>query len=372
MKRPWKVMIVDDMEVFRRQIRRLPLWSEDSSFLLHAEAADGIEALRMLEKEPVDLLISDIRMPRMDGLSLLKEVKARNLSKYVVFLSDYAEFSLAKEAIAYGIFDYLVKPVKEEELRSLFLKVSAHLSQVEKEKEEKRLLEEKLLDSVDLYYPQKEVLDLTERIVSGQEDALKRSASLVKTAYEALNLDLLKTALVLEKVYEEILLEVERRSPWLAPLYPHYQMSRSRLSKEASIQELELQFMDRIDRLVSIMAYLLPDKGEHPLVRELEEFILLHPEGKLTLDRLAEKFYLTKNHLGEVFKEETGLTLGEYLFRVKVQRAMVLLQEEELRSYEIAERLGYQSAEYFAKQFRKATGETPMEYRARMKEEKID
>lgn len=367
MEHRWKVMIADDVEVFRRQIRRLGLWKEVTPFEICAEASDGIEALGLLEKSPVDLLITDIRMPRMDGLELLKETRSRSLARCVVFLSDYAEFSIAKEAIQYGIFDYLVKPVKEEELRSLLHKVQVHLEQEEKEAEEKRQLEEKLLESVHLYYPQKEVQEVVDALLHERGEALHRGGALLDATYEALGKDLLRTALVLDKAYQEILTDVENKASWLSMLYPLDRLKKLKLSGEKTVGALRAQLLQNLKEMEMVMKDLLPHGGENSLVRELEEFILNHPEEKLTLDHMAEKFYLTKNHLGEVFKAETGLTLGEYLFRVKIQRAKVLLEEDQLRSYEISERLGYQSAEYFAKQFKKATGETPSEYRAHKK-----
>lgn len=368
MKHCWKVMIADDVEVFRRQIRRLSIWKEETPFEISSEASDGIEALNLLKKSPVDLLITDIRMPRMDGLELLKEARSGNLARCVVFLSDYAEFSIAKEAISYGIFDYLVKPVKEVELRSLLHKVQSYLEKEEKEAEEKRQLEEKLLESVSLYYPKREVQEVVDTLIHGRGEALERGGILVDATYEALGKDLLRTGLVLDKAYQEILSDVEEKAPWLSMLYPLDRLKKSKLSGEKTLCEVRALLLGHLKEMEAVMDDLLPHGGENPLVQELTEFILNHPEEKLTLDRMAERFYLTKNHLGEVFKAETGMTLGEYLFLVKIQRAKVLLEEDELKSYEISERLGYQSAEYFAKQFKKATGETTSEYRAHKRE----
>lgn len=371
MIRSWKVMIADDMEVFRRQIRRLSFWKEETPFELVAEASDGVEALKYLQKTPVDLLITDIKMPRMDGLALLKEVRSQNLAECVVFLSDYAEFSLAKEAIQNGIFDYLVKPVKEEEMRALLQKVEAHLKKTEQEAVEKKQLEEKVLESVSLFYPAGAVTAITETLLKGEGDFPEEVHLLMMTTYEALGKDLVRTGLVLDQVLQEILERLEKEAPWLQHLYPLTPFYRRKPSRKNEMESMEKELREVFEKIAGKIRFLMSTGHENSLVTELERFILLHIEERLTLDRLAEEFYLTKNHLGEVFKERTGLTLGEYFLRVKIQRAKVLLQED-YRTYEIAEILGYQSAEYFAKQFKKAAGETPTEYRKRVSENPED
>lgn len=368
MRRSWKVMIVDDMEVFRRQIRRLSFWKEETPFALVAEASDGVEAMKFLQKTPVDLLITDIKMPRMDGLALLKEARSQNLAACVVFLSDYAEFSIAKEAIQYGIFDYLVKPVKEEEMRSLLEKVKNHLEKVEQEALEKRKLEEKILESVSLYYPTGATAEIIRIILTGNGDLPEEVHSLFMTTCEALGKDLVRTGLVLDQVLVEVLERIEEEVPWIQDMYPLAAFYSRKPSRTADRETMENKLQEVFGQISEKVRYLVSPGEENPLISEIQMFILFHIEERLTLDRLAEEFFLTKNHLGEVFKERTGLTLGEYILRIKIQRAKVLLQED-FRTYEIAEKLGYQNAEYFAKQFKKATGETPTEYRKRKNEE---
>lgn len=371
MMRSFKVMIADDMEVFRRQIRRLPFWKEEMPFELVAEASDGVEALKFLQKTPVDLLITDIKMPRMDGLALLKEVRSQNLAACVVFLSDYAEFSIAKEAIQYGIFDYLVKPVKEEEMSALLEKVQAHLEKAEQEALEKRKLKERILESVSLYYPTAGTAEIIRIILKGNGDLKAEVHDLIQTTFEALGKDLVRTGLVLDQVLVEVLERMEEEVLWIQTLYPLTSFYRRKPSRTADMDSMERELQEVFGRISGKIRYLVSPEDENSLISDLQQFILLHVEERLTLDRLAEEFFLTKNHLGEVFKEKTGMTLGAYMLRAKIQRAKVLLQED-LRAYEIAERLGYQSAEYFAKQFKKATGETPSEYRRRIDEKGED
>ncbi|MDR1643186.1 MAG: response regulator [Clostridiales bacterium] len=81
------------------------------------EAADGFEALRIIEEKRPDLVLTDIRMPGMDGLSLAKSINAKYAGTAVVILSGYSEFEYARQSLRLGVFDYLLKPVTDDKLK---------------------------------------------------------------------------------------------------------------------------------------------------------------------------------------------------------------------------------------------------------------
>ncbi len=111
-----KVMIVDDEPYIRQGLKILINW-EQYGFKICEEAANGKEAIRKLEEADVDLVITDIKMPGMDGLELI-EYTREHLSKKIKFiiLSGFYEFEYAKKAIKYDVADYILKPVQREEL----------------------------------------------------------------------------------------------------------------------------------------------------------------------------------------------------------------------------------------------------------------
>ena len=80
------------------------------------EATDGQEAWEFLENHTVDLVITDIKMPRMDGVSLCRELFLAGKQVKMVIVSGYADFQYAREALRYGVKDYILKPVQREEL----------------------------------------------------------------------------------------------------------------------------------------------------------------------------------------------------------------------------------------------------------------
>ncbi len=111
----YKVFLADDEIVVREGIRSNFPW-EQTDFVLAGEAPDGEIALSMLQDIKPDILITDIRMPFMDGLELCRAVSATMPWMYIVILSGYDDFSYAREAISLGVKEYLLKPVSVQEL----------------------------------------------------------------------------------------------------------------------------------------------------------------------------------------------------------------------------------------------------------------
>ncbi len=92
--------------------------------MVAAEAADGREALEKLAQGDIELVLSDIRMPGMDGMEFLQELQEQQSRLPVILLSTYNDFEYAQRGIRYGILDYLMKPVNPEELASALAKAS--------------------------------------------------------------------------------------------------------------------------------------------------------------------------------------------------------------------------------------------------------
>ena len=84
--------------------------------------------------------------------------------------------------------------------------------------------------------------------------------------------------------------------------------------------------------------------------------------SELSVGQAAAQLGLSEGHLSHLFKKETDMTLGAYLTRCRIQKAMALLREGKLKVYEVAEACGYRDVAYFSGTFKKITGKTPSEY----------
>lgn len=110
----YNVLIVDDDFALRYILKRFH-W-KDYNFNIIAEASDGKEALEIINKLNIDLVITDIRMPGMDGIELISQINKQYSNIGIILLSTYNDFEYAQQGIRHGILDYLTKPVNSDEL----------------------------------------------------------------------------------------------------------------------------------------------------------------------------------------------------------------------------------------------------------------
>ena len=122
------ILIVDDEQLIRQGLRaRIEYLGIDVDEIFEAE--NGLMALRLQEEHPIDVVITDIRMPDMDGLELIQEMQKKNNQIKFVVLSGYAEFSYAETAIRLGVKAYLLKPVSNDDLKAAFDKAYKEMEQ---------------------------------------------------------------------------------------------------------------------------------------------------------------------------------------------------------------------------------------------------
>lgn len=109
-----RAMLVDDEPMALEGLRLLIDWKAEG-FVLCAECASAIEALNQLEEAAPDLIVTDIRMPGMDGLELMLQAKARGYTGQFVIVSGYGDFEYAQQALCIGVAGYLLKPIEQAE-----------------------------------------------------------------------------------------------------------------------------------------------------------------------------------------------------------------------------------------------------------------
>lgn len=130
----YQVIIADDEPWALYRIQNLVDWGS-MDFEVAGTATDGLSALELVKEAQPDLLFSDIRMPGLDGLQLIRELKEISPRTLVILISGFSDFSYAQEALRQGVFDYLVKPVKREELSRVLEHVAQRLSEVHSPRE---------------------------------------------------------------------------------------------------------------------------------------------------------------------------------------------------------------------------------------------
>ncbi|WP_020616772.1 response regulator transcription factor [Paenibacillus daejeonensis] len=133
----FKVVLVDD-EIYARQgLKQFTDWRKHG-FDIVAEAANGEEALHIIEQTSPDLVVTDIRMPELDGLQLIQAVKEQTAAKPIfVIVSGYNDFRYAQQAVRFGVEDFILKPIDEDEMEQLLAKLNAVLTKQSEENAER-------------------------------------------------------------------------------------------------------------------------------------------------------------------------------------------------------------------------------------------
>ena len=145
----YKVFLVEDEIVTREGIRDRVDWAA-AGFQFCGEAPDGELALPLLEKTQPDVLITDIKMPFMDGLQLCKIVRERLPRLKIIILSGHDEFQYAQEAVRLGVTEYLLKPVGVQDLHLVLQKVARQLDRAQEEHESLQRLKHQVEDDLAL------------------------------------------------------------------------------------------------------------------------------------------------------------------------------------------------------------------------------
>lgn len=133
-----KLLIVDDEWIIADSLSSMEEWAERRIKVV-GTAGNGYEAIRMMEEQPVDLVITDIRMPDMDGLQLLQHIYEQMQETKVILISGYEDFNYAKRALAFQAKGYVLKPIDMDELLEIVDRILAQGPPVDSKPEEEEL-----------------------------------------------------------------------------------------------------------------------------------------------------------------------------------------------------------------------------------------
>ncbi|WP_199613946.1 response regulator transcription factor [Paenibacillus alkalitolerans] len=248
----YRLLLVEDEKWVRTAIRKVIEKVELPVTVVH-EASNGMDASDWLKLNDAELVLTDIRMPVMDGLSLLKEIKENQYSAGVVMISGHDDFAYVQKALRHGAFDYLLKPVEKEELDRCL----------------------------------REWIRTKEHASSG---------------------------------------------------------------KNASSHVVNIQELSPVDQVI--------------------HFIESNRAYDISSAEAADRIHLNPSYFSKLFKQTKGMTFTDYVTAIRMKEAARLLENTSLRVTEIAERLGFTDSAYFTNTFKKATGQTPSNYRKALLEKK--
>ncbi len=355
-------MIVDDYEVCRKEIKSMKVWGEISGIVIAEEASNGREALIKLKRHPVDLLLTDIRMPIINGLELLKSVTEEKLASCVILMSQFSDFEYARQGLSNGAFDYLLKPISPEELLRVLLNAEAYVSERRLEISKISYLDKILNKSTDDYFPGAELDKVIHFISEGSKESLEAASYLVDITYSESNFEIIKTAQILNISLKKLIEAVHDEFLWINKFINLQELKLSDFTKIVDISAIKDAFIGKIEAILkTIRKYELGIENSN-MARMVCKTILENIDTDISVNEISSKLFISRTYLSRIFKEKTDMNLVKYLTDIKIERAKVLISSGS-KYIEIAETLGYKDEEYFKKLFKKSTGMTINEYK---------
>ncbi len=406
----YKMLLVDDEYLVRKGISETIDWNSYDIEIV-ATAVNGQDGLEKVETYHPDIIVSDIKMPVLDGMGLVSTLYDKNYDGIIIMLSGYNEFEYAKTTLEKGVFKYLLKPIDNDELVSVV--VSA------KEKLSKRRKMNMMLSDIDVGLPLIKN-SITDSILHGakadenflskmaiydiprldkgvviycradentagndsvREENLKKSIEIVKNG----TLSILQNHQVIYSQGEKRIAfatdftDVDELEKRLNVMLRSYEKQSSVLLSVGisavfnGFSEIPSAFgtakFIAANKLYNVNSVYVEDKSKpnskmyrRHIVDALQFIAEHYGDNDLKIKTVADALYVSESYLMHLFKEELGKTFNTCLTEYRIMTAKRLLLEQTYRIYEIAEMVGYVDMKYFGQVFRRSEGITPSEY----------
>jgi two-component system response regulator YesN len=347
-----KLVIVDDEKMIREGLASTMPWN-DMGVEVVGTAGNGQAALEIIKDEKPHIVLTDIRMPKMDGLQLLKNISEENLKIKVVMLSGYDEFSYAQQAIRYGASDYILKPINAEELEKLIKRLVQTFTEEVYEDlayiKAKKSIEAELLQYITAIRSTNR--DIAISSLNKISEKL-RAQALVHDQYHKLYMEIISS--VLHALDEDGLKHAGK-------LREEYLKSFIDLLNTANgddLMEWLYSFTDKVSE------YIKENKGDtySNVIKKAMEYIEQHYNEELSAQKVAEAVYLSPNYFSHIFKKIRKESFTDYLNKIRVEKAKALLSNNLYKVYEVSDMVGYSDYKYFSSVFKKIVGVSPTQY----------
>ena len=341
-----KIILVDDDCMALDGISRMLHWEQFNGQLVGC-ATNGDGAVALLEAHHPDVVISDIRMPGMDGLELARYLYEHCPNTHMILISGHGEFEYAQRALQYQVTDYILKPITRAKLNSLEERLAAICAELSADVPPWYACDETLRNQVSQALRKGDMAAIGELLIS--KDVFRSLAD----RRDVLGIQMLNYLFL----YQE---ELGKDRDSLDAMRQKAMVEYWKLTtQQERLAYLATQYYD-------LMEYAQSCKGEYanPIVSYcLQAIQNNYADSNFNISNLADTLHLSLSYLSTVFKNATNQNISSYLSAKRLERARELLQDPSISIKDVCASSGYDHPRYFAKFFKKHTGMTPSEYR---------
>lgn len=411
------MLIVDDEFLVRLGVRNSVEWSSYGIEIID-EAADGEMGLELAIKHKPDIILTDIRMPFMDGMEFMSKIRDSNLESSIIVLSGYDEFAYVRTAMDNGASAYLLKPIDNEQLIETVCKVAEKIKEDKGTKQyyqklvneltgmKKQFVRDLIAGNVTnetLIRERIKFLDVPLDVennyviviqINQFENFFKENAGEeIKAFRESVQQDI--AGMLLHSSFIGIVEDMSLEE-WVVIVHANQDpksMERgirerclhlsgevgrkykntlsigiSRLCRSiGSIHEtyrevcvvLTNKFLPNTNWVVSVDQGIV---GFRKVIREALHFLQQNYARDLTVEIIANELYISPSYLMHLFKAELGKTFNDCLIEIRIEKAKELLRHSRYKIYEVCSMVGYSDSKYFSQIFKKVVGMSPSEY----------
>lgn len=391
-------MIIADDELLIRQGLQSISW-KDFGIEVRGVAVNGMEALSYVRSTDSKILLTDVRMPGMDGLKLIDAAREIVPDLKAILLTGYQDFSYAQAAIRLGAFGYILKPSNPDEIIRTVVKAR---KQIETERAEKEiLLGSFLLDLIYGRLPESPALsdkcrefglEFDNFVIFVAEFGFKHGETggeliprLKEEAYNALaesgRVNILNTD------HSTICIIAELHTGGQAAREKALSAARELKDRLAGMFDVNItigvsscfsgpaHLFNAYNQAVSCLKMKfsmgrgavihIEDLESNRIIRSVLDYIEKYYMNDISLLTVSGHVHMNHIYLSRLVKKETGKTFLDILTRIRMEKACEMLRDSGMKAYEIAGLVGLRDSGYFSQVFKKYFGMTPSEYRER-------
>jgi len=364
------ILLVDDEPLVIVTLKSLIEWEKYDLKIVMA-LSNGEEALNYILNHPgkVDVVISDVDMPKMDGIELGKNLRRRQIDVAIIFLSAYSNFDYVREAFHNGACDYLLKNEMDEQ------KIIDVLTSQKIMKKNKEIVATYDIDDDRKSYIYNIINGVDDKSLTFERCKFKIEFPFILLFIKLSDIDKINNRLeiltVLEQENVEILTVDLQHYALLVPnnfdinkIINHINSNLWNYMNIMFDYKITEGIKNDEDFEINLKKIFDSFKSYSRLISLTRKYISEnYKDFNLNLTTIANEVCVSKCHLSKDYSKETGETVVEYISKIRVKEAKKLLDQTSFKTYEIAELVGFSNVETFYRTFKKVCGQTPKNYR---------
>ena len=351
------IVVIEDEELIKEGICSI-IKAHADDWNIIGTASNGQEGLELISNLRPDVVLTDVKMPYIDGLELISIVRERDAEIAFVIITGYADFTYAQRALKHNVLEFILKPSSSEEILNVLERVKLLKEQQSRTKHiiennpENMTFMTRII--INLIYNHVFAIDTSVEDRDETVDKILKQTN--EIGFWSLNKDVIRK--IIMDSYHGIL---ERMLGDRIILNDNLLEAAKREFDAQPNEDWNELFLWVINNLYDLFLNSIDDSNLN--IRNGIKYISENYNKGITLKDVADVVFLNYYYFSQLFKKETGMNFTEYLTSIRMNKAKELLRDVRYKTYEISNMVGYSSSKHFSTVFRKQFGLSPTEYR---------